>query len=82
VRHHVAEPHALHFDATGLTKGQIYINGKHLCRYFVATQSGKSVPPQLQYFIPAPWLMEGENEIMIFDEHGASPGRARLTPAG
>jgi hypothetical protein len=78
----VSEPHALLFEAAGLTKGQIYINGKHLCRYFVATAGGKAVPPQSQYLIPAPWLMEGENEIMIFDEHGASPGRTRVIPAG
>jgi hypothetical protein len=78
----VSEPHALLFEAAGLTKGQIYINGKHLCRYFVATAGGKAVPPQSQYLIPAPWLMEGENEIMVFDEHGASPGRTRLVPVG
>jgi hypothetical protein len=78
----VAEPHALWFDAAGLTKGQIYINGKHLCRYFAATASGKAVPPQSQYLIPAPWLMAGENEIMVFDEHGATPGRTKLLPVG
>jgi hypothetical protein len=70
----------LYFDASGLTKGQLYINGRHLGRYFVATSGGKPVPPQSHYYVPAPWLNTGEeNHVMIFDEHGATPARARLT---
>ncbi len=71
------------FDATGLTKGQLYINGKHVCRYFVATATGKSVPPQSMYFVPGSWLKAGEdNDILIFDEHGASPAKCRVTHGG
>jgi hypothetical protein len=70
----------LFLDATGLTKGQLYVNGRHLCRYFVATAEGKSVPPQSHYYLPAPWLhAEGENQVLIFDEHGASPAKCRIT---
>jgi beta-galactosidase len=70
---------ALFFDATGLTKGQIYINGRHLGRYFTATADGKPVPPQSLYYVPAPWLhAESENTILLFDEHGASPMKSRL----
>jgi beta-galactosidase len=70
----------LFFDATGLTKGQLYVNGRHICRYFVATADGKAVPPQSMYYIPEPWLhAQGDNEILIFDEHGGSPSRCRLT---
>ncbi len=69
----------LFFEATGLTKGQIYINNKHLGRYFVATATGKRVPPQTRWYIPRSWLKPGaSNSITIFDEHGADPGRARL----
>jgi hypothetical protein len=68
----------LYFDATGLTKGQIHINGRHLCRYFVATASGKHVPPQTRYYIPSPWLKPGENTVLVFDEHGGDPSRCRL----
>jgi hypothetical protein len=71
-------PHSLHLDATGLTKGQLYVNGKHLCRYWVATGSGRAVPPQTRYFIPASWLAPGENTILLFDEHGGDPSRCRL----
>lgn len=72
-----AEP--LFFDATGLTKGQLYVNGRHVCRYFVATAGGKHVGPQTLYSIPSPWLhAEQDNDLLIFDEHGGSPQRTRL----
>jgi hypothetical protein len=66
-------------DATGMTKGQIYVNGRHLCRYWVATAEHRHVPPQTRYFIPRPWLKVGEaSELMLFDEHGGNPSRCRL----
>ncbi|MFN0131444.1 MAG: beta-galactosidase [Phycisphaerales bacterium] len=66
-------------DADGLTKGQLYVNGRHVSRYFVATAEGDKVPPQRHYFIPPSWLRaDEENELMIFDEHGASPTKCRL----
>ena len=73
-----AAPHALHLDAAGLTKGQLYVNGKHVSRYWVATGSGKAVPPQSRYYIPASFLAPGENTLLVFDEHGGDPGKCRL----
>jgi len=72
-------------DASGLSKGQIYVNGWNVGRYFVATGDGKKVGPQQRYYLPEPWLKPGEaNELLIFDEHGASPAKCRLVydPAG
>lgn len=68
------------FEPIGLTKGQFYVNGRHAGRFFVGTRTGKPVPPQKRYFVPASWLKAGVNEIMIFDEHGASPARVKITP--
>lgn len=63
----------------GVTKGQVYINGKHLGRYFVATGDGKSVSPAERLFVPRSWLRPGaENEVVIFDEHGGNPGKCRI----
>jgi hypothetical protein len=71
---------ALFFDATGLTKGQLYLNGRHICRYFVATADGKAVAPQTRYYLPQPWLRgDHDNELLLFDEHGGHPSRTRLT---
>ncbi len=70
----------LWLEAKGLTKGQMFLNGKNLCRYWVATRDGTSVPPQERYFLPHSWLRPDDaNELLIFDEHGAAPGKARLT---
>ncbi|TVQ32081.1 MAG: hypothetical protein EA376_07085 [Phycisphaeraceae bacterium] len=69
----------LMLDARGLSKGQIFLNSRNLCRYFVATPDGKKVPPQQLYFIPRPWLRSDRpNELLIFDEHGAAPDKCRL----
>lgn len=81
-----AEPttaEALFFDASGLSKGQIFLNGKNVCRYFVATRDKKSVPPQTMHRLPGSWLKaKGDNQIVIFDEHGFSPSRCRLVFGG
>ncbi|MGD9789886.1 MAG: beta-galactosidase [Phycisphaerales bacterium] len=79
----VGTSHApLHLDPAGLTKGQIYLNGRHVGRYFVATPSSaglKPVEPQSLYLLPDAWLKHGlENEITLFEEHGSSPAKARL----
>lgn len=69
------------FEPDGLTKGQFFVNGRHVGRYFVATKQGKPVPPQSRYYIPPSFLREGSNELTIFDEHGHSPSRVRLVLA-
>lgn len=72
----------LYVELNGLSKGQIYVNGRHICRFFTATATGKNVPPQSRCLIPASALRKGEaNELMIFDEHGKAPGKVRLSCA-
>jgi hypothetical protein len=68
------------FDATGLSKGQIYVNGRHVSRMWVGTAAGKKVPPQSRYLLPRPFLhAPGENnELVVFDEHGFAPTRCKL----
>ena len=80
---HTSVPMFLELD--GLTKGQVYLNGRHVCRYFVATRAGKDIPTQRRYWLPSCWLKKdtdpkhpGINELVIFDEHGAKPGRVKL----
>lgn len=69
----------LFFDATGLSKGHLYLNGHDVGRYFVGTADGKAVPPQTRYYLPEPWLKTNEaNELLVFDEHGFAPGRCSL----
>lgn len=67
------------FDATGLSKGQLFLNGTNLCRFFVATRTNKAVPPQTLYHLPRPLLEpDADNELLIFDEHGFPPAKTKL----
>ncbi|MEL6797355.1 MAG: beta galactosidase jelly roll domain-containing protein [Planctomycetota bacterium] len=66
-------------DLTGLSKGQVLLNGHHLGRYFVHTKTGAAVATDPTFLLPTPVLSpDGENELVIFDEHGASPAKTRL----
>lgn len=69
----------LWLEPRGMSKGQIYLNGQNVGRYFVSTSSGKKVPPQERYYLPEPWLRtNAPNELRLFDEHGRSPRDCRL----
>jgi hypothetical protein len=69
----------LAMTTTGLSKGQVYVNGRHIGRYFSATHDGKAVGPQTELVIPTAALKAGEgNELLIFDEHGHLPSKVRL----
>jgi hypothetical protein len=65
-------------DCSGLTKGQLYVNGKHLGRYLVGSPAGRKLAPQQRYAVPRSWLKAGSNDLMLFDEHGASPSRVKI----
>lgn len=69
----------LWFEPIGMTKGQVFINGRNAGRYFVNTHTGQSVEPQTRYYLPEPWLRtHAANELLVFDEHGKNPQKCRL----
>jgi beta-galactosidase len=68
----------LFWEPKGLSKGQVYLNGRNLGRYFVATPDGKTVGPQKRWYLPEPWLNADGNTLMIFDEAGKHPGKSVL----
>ena len=51
----------------GWTKGVVWMNGFNLGRYW-------DRGPQKTLYVPAPVLKEGENEIVVFELHGAGKG--------
>ncbi|MBL0871382.1 MAG: beta-galactosidase [Phycisphaerales bacterium] len=68
---------------TGMSKGQVYVNGHHVGRYFTSTAKGKPVGPQTSLLIPAGFLRTGAaNEIAIFDEHGFVPTKVKWSWVG
>ena len=51
-----------YFDLSNYTKGIVWVNGHCLGRYW-------NIGPQKRLYCPATWLLEGVNEILIFDSH-------------
>ena len=49
----------------GFKKGFVMVNGHNLGRYYNAAG------PQKTLYVPAPFLKEGENEIIVFESDGA-----------
>ncbi len=74
--------HPLMLDLSGMTKGQVYVNGRNAGRYFVATADGSAVAPGGNVWIPSSWLVEGLNTVTLFDEHGGNPGKTKLVIDG
>jgi beta-galactosidase len=59
----VGEPADTFIDTRSLAKGQVFVNGKPLGRFW-------NIGPQGTLYLPAPWLKKGANEIVIFDLDG------------
>ena len=72
-------PAAMRLDMTGLSKGQVFVNGQNLGRYFTATADGRAVGPRPPLYVPESWVkLDEENELLLFDEHGFAPHGARI----
>ncbi|HEV2486680.1 MAG TPA: beta-galactosidase family protein [Terracidiphilus sp.] len=54
-------------DTSNFTKGFVWINGHALGRIW-------NIGPQKTLYLPAPWLKQGTNDVIVFDLEGA-PGR-------
>lgn len=61
---HVEEAADTFLDFEGWTKGVAFINGFNLGRYW-------NIGPQKTLYIPGPLLHQGQNEIILFELHGA-----------
>jgi hypothetical protein len=61
------------FDAHGLRKGHLWLNGRALGRYW-------QIGPQEFYKVPAAWL-QAENELLIFEEEVGLPQVNALQPS-
>jgi beta-galactosidase len=57
-------------EAPGVTKGEMWLNGMALGRIW-------DVGPQSALYAPAPFLVEGVNEVVVFDLEGKAGGSVR-----
>ena len=60
-----SQPADTYIDTTFLHKGELWINGSPLGRFW-------SIGPQHALYLPGPWLNRGQNEIVYFDLLGDS----------
>jgi beta-galactosidase len=71
----VDRPGDTFLDTSNLTKGQLWINGHALGRFW-------NIGPQKTLYVPGPWLKQGANEVVLFDVDGhPSPTLEGLTKA-
>lgn len=56
-----------YLELPGFGKGCVALNGRLLGRFW-------EVGPQKRLYIPAPWLKEGDNTLIIFETEGKSSG--------
>jgi beta-galactosidase len=61
----VEQPADTFLDTSHLGKGQLWINGHALGRFW-------NIGPQKTLYLPGPWLKKGENEVVVFDLNGKS----------
>jgi beta-galactosidase len=59
-------------DVSALGKGLIWVNGHAVGRFW-------NIGPQDTLFIPAPWLKQGKNDVLVFDMFPV-PGAEKLVP--
>lgn len=66
-------------EPTGLSKGVAVLNGHTLGRYWHQTREGAHVHTHQRLYLPEPWLRtDAPNHLLLFDEHGRTPGKCRL----
>ncbi len=82
-------PYAI--DLQGMNKGAIWLNGRHLARYWLVPATGATSdwilaaaadgnigePTQRYYHLPKGWIEE-DNVLVLFEELGGDPGSVRL----
>jgi beta-galactosidase len=63
----VAQPVDTFLDTRGWGKGQVWVNGHHLGRFW-------SIGPQQTLYLPASWLRPGANEVLVFTTEPPASG--------
>jgi beta-galactosidase len=62
----VEKPGDTFLDTSQLGKGQLWVNGHNLGRFW-------KIGPQRTLYVPGSWLKQGTNEVVVFDVEG-KPG--------
>ncbi len=68
----IEEPADTFVDTKGFAKGNVFVNGFNLGRYW-------EIGPQKRLYLPAPLLKKGKNEIVVFETEGRAADSITLT---
>lgn len=72
-----SEPAPLFLNIGKLHKGQLFLNGRNLGRFWQVGGHWQGNGVQDRYYLPRPWLREN-NTLVIFEEHGLPPDGVAL----
>ncbi|TVU19483.1 hypothetical protein EJB05_35634, partial [Eragrostis curvula] len=64
---------AVTLNLTGMGKGEVWINGESIGRYWVAFKAPSGNPSQSLYHIPRQFLEPQNNVLVLFEEMGGNP---------
>ncbi|WVZ98708.1 hypothetical protein U9M48_044108 [Paspalum notatum var. saurae] len=64
---------AVTLNLTGMGKGEVWINGESIGRYWVSFRAPSGNPSQSLYHIPRQFLNPQDNILVIFEEMGGDP---------
>ncbi|MDR3740039.1 MAG: beta-galactosidase [Terracidiphilus sp.] len=67
----VDKPADTFVDMRGFGKGEVFVNGRALGRFW-------SIGPQQTLYLPAPWLHAGKNEVVVFDLETRTPRKVQF----
>ncbi|KAH1235442.1 Beta-galactosidase 6 [Glycine max] len=65
------EPVALNLESMG--KGQAWVNGESIGRYWISFHDSKGQPSQTLYHVPRSFLKDIGNSLVLFEEEGGNP---------
>nr|XP_011468258.1 PREDICTED: beta-galactosidase 6 isoform X2 [Fragaria vesca subsp. vesca] len=61
------------FNLSSMAKGEAWINGQSIGRYWVSFLTSKGKPSQTMYHVPRSFLKDSENLLVLFEEVGGNP---------
>ncbi|PUZ65878.1 hypothetical protein GQ55_3G260700 [Panicum hallii var. hallii] len=64
---------AVILNLTGMGKGEVWINGESIGRYWVSFKAPSGNPSQSLYHIPRQFLNPQDNVLVLFEEMGGDP---------
>ncbi|KAL5203241.1 hypothetical protein ABZP36_014193 [Zizania latifolia] len=69
---------AVTLDLTGMEKGEVWVNGDSIGRYWVSFKAPSGQPSQSLYHIPQSFLKSEDNLLVLVEEMGGNPMRITM----